>query len=71
MNTEEAVLKCLRGAIKILRMQEESSDYQALLLRDISVLTSELSAYVHNNQPPKDNVVMFKLEGSKDENEEV
>jgi len=59
INEEEAVLRCLLSAIKILEMKEDRTDYHTILLRDLSMLTAELNHKINDGKPPKDNVVQF------------
>ena len=59
INEEEAVLRCLLSAMKILEMKEDRTDYHTILLRDLSMLAAELSHKINDGKPPKDNVVQF------------
>ena len=76
MTADEGVLKCLNSAIVILNTQDELTDFQAMLMRDLGILCSQIAMYMSptaNDEevPLRDNVVEFKPRGEVDENQET
>jgi len=63
------LLMCLQQAIETIEnSDEEMSDFEAMLMRDLKLICSQLRVYIQerereaaNSEPPKDNVVHFPI----------
>ena len=74
LTINQGVLKCLLAGISIMHTDEELSDFQAMLLRDLHVLAAQVKANIEDTGeevPLRDNVVQFKLRNEEDEDTQV
>mgnify|MGYP001091610065 CR=1 FL=1 len=72
VTVNEGVLKCLHSAINVLGTEDNLTDFQAMLMRDLEIMSAQLLMYMNTHAtteelPLTDNVVEFKLKGVTDE----